>query len=50
MMQRVMRGTVDDVFQRVAGNHIGIMDLLQVNIKIDAAGAGKGSIPIYSKR
>lgn len=27
MVQRVVRGTVDDVFKRMAGNHIGIVNL-----------------------
>ena len=31
MMQRMMRWSIDDIFQRVTGDHIGVMDLMYEN-------------------
>ena len=33
MVERVVRGTVDDVFKWMTGNHVGVMDLID-NVRI----------------
>ena len=43
MVQRVVCGTVDDVFKRVAGDHIGIMNLYRVDMKMKRPRYRKGN-------